>query len=393
MIRAGEPNPFRPGFGRFPPELAGRHEVVTEFGRDLAQQRTGNYLIRGHRGMGKTVLLSALEDAARELGWVVLPTTAIPGFVEQLTKTDIPDLMRTIDGDRVDRTMSGVTVTGVGGVSTTARRRYEPEPTLLLRLKELLELLAHSRHHDGGVLITVDEVETNALRDVTQLAITMQQLLRENAPVAFVFAGLPHNIARLLESPHTTFLRRASRIDVGRLSWDAAKVAVAQPLISAGRMISARILDTAVAATRGYPFLTQVVGAHLWDSTGSERVVPAAAAHNLARTALDVMAALVHQPALQEIPPSQRRFLAAIAEGDGPARTGELAELLGVSTQRISALTRELGELGLVASPRRGQVEIAVPYLAEYIREHGADPHAALMESDAQWGPDWSKNS
>lgn len=68
MARLVDRNPFRPGFGRFPPELAGRHEMVEAFAEELRTQRTGNYLIRGHRGMGKTVLVSALEVLTE---WIV----------------------------------------------------------------------------------------------------------------------------------------------------------------------------------------------------------------------------------------------------------------------------------------------------------------------------------
>lgn len=380
-------NPFRPGFGRFPPELAGRHESVRGFAAAIAGQGTGTFLVRGHRGMGKTVLLSALEDAAREEGWLVVSATAFPGFVDQLNASDIPALLRDIDGDRVDRSVSGLNIGGLGGVTTAPRRRYDPEPTLYLRLRELLEVQAQVPGARPGVLLTVDEVEVNALRDVAQVATTMQRLLREDAPVAFVFAGLPHNIARLLESPHTTFLRRAERMDVGRLSWDAAKVAVAQPIFEAGRTIDAETLDVAVEATRGYPFLTQVVGAYLWDrAAGAERIPPAAAAE-AAEHAMTVMGELVHEPALLEISPSQRRFLAAIAAGESPARNSDLARQLDVTTQRISALIRELSDHGLVFSPGRGLVELAVPYLGEYIRTHGTEPRQAPLESDAQWGP------
>lgn len=381
-------NPFRPGFGRFPPELAGRYELVAGFARTLRAQRTGNFLVRGHRGMGKTVLLSALEDAAREEGWLVVSVTAFPGFVDQLTASDIPALLREIDGNTVERAVSGVTIPGLGGITTAPRRRYDPEPTLYLRLRELLELQSGVPGASAGVLVTVDEVEINALRDVAQVATTMQRLLREDAPVAFVFAGLPHNIARLLDSPHTTFLRRAERIDVGRLSWDAAKVAVAQPIFEAAKTFEAEALDLAVKATRGYPFLTQVVGAYLWEHTAEVEQIPTAVARQVAEHAMNVMGSLVHEPALLEISPSQRRFLAAIAEGESPARNSELAEMLGVTTQRISALMRELSERGLVFSPGRGLVEIAVPYLAEYIRRHGTEPRAAPLSGDSAWGPE-----
>jgi Cdc6-like AAA superfamily ATPase len=65
-------NPFVPGAGTQPPELAGREEVLTEaFGvldRILVRNPTRSQIFVGLRGVGKTVLLNRIRVAAEVKG-------------------------------------------------------------------------------------------------------------------------------------------------------------------------------------------------------------------------------------------------------------------------------------------------------------------------------------
>ena len=63
-------NPFTPGAGYLPPELAGRNQII-EDGHVVAmrtklQRAERGLLLVGQRGVGKTVLLKFLAEKARE---------------------------------------------------------------------------------------------------------------------------------------------------------------------------------------------------------------------------------------------------------------------------------------------------------------------------------------
>jgi len=64
-------NPFSPGAGSPPPELAGRDGVLEQarvlLGRILAKRPEKSVLLTGLRGVGKTVLLNEIERMARDL--------------------------------------------------------------------------------------------------------------------------------------------------------------------------------------------------------------------------------------------------------------------------------------------------------------------------------------
>ena len=75
-------NPFKPTAGATPPLLVGRNRVIEEFLESLDDGPGAPgllELITGARGVGKTVMLTALGDSARERGWVVVDETAREG--------------------------------------------------------------------------------------------------------------------------------------------------------------------------------------------------------------------------------------------------------------------------------------------------------------------------
>ena len=66
-------NPFAPGAGTQPPELAGRDDILrsakTAFARVKAGRSSKSQLLLGLRGVGKTVLLNQLANFAEEAGF------------------------------------------------------------------------------------------------------------------------------------------------------------------------------------------------------------------------------------------------------------------------------------------------------------------------------------
>jgi Cdc6-like AAA superfamily ATPase len=66
-------NPYAPGAGQRPPELAGRDEQLGAFDVVLERVARGrperSLVLTGLRGVGKTVLLNALRSAAVRRRW------------------------------------------------------------------------------------------------------------------------------------------------------------------------------------------------------------------------------------------------------------------------------------------------------------------------------------
>ena len=95
-------NPYAPGAGTKPPELAGRDEIIEKVSIQLDRCRTGlayrSFLMVGLRGVGKTVLLNHLANEAEAKEFAViqietpekrsLPALMIPALRSALLKLD-----------------------------------------------------------------------------------------------------------------------------------------------------------------------------------------------------------------------------------------------------------------------------------------------------------------
>lgn len=93
--------PFRPTFGTSPPLHVGREQQIDAFVQALAEGpgSPGRATVcTVGRGVGKTAMLNAVEDVARQQVWIVISETATPGLVERLTADTFPSALRMIAG-------------------------------------------------------------------------------------------------------------------------------------------------------------------------------------------------------------------------------------------------------------------------------------------------------
>ncbi len=366
-------NPFHASFGVSPPLLVGREDALEDFveaiedGPGSAGRAT---LYTGARGAGKTVMLNAVEDRARERGWLVVSETATPGFVSRMTQQHLPRLLRDFDPDAVRRRMSGVTAPlNLGALAWDTLEAHIVQADLRNQIEMLTDLLAE---HRTGVLITLDEIHHNQIVELRELATAVQHAFREDRELAFVGAGLAASVSDVVNDDVLTFLRRAERHTLGSVARGDVQRAFREPITSAGRRIGDQALQVMVDGARGYPFLLQLVGAHTWrlnPSAPEITVVDATRGVARARRRLDV---LIHEPALSAVSDIDRSFLLAMAQDDGPSRMADIQQRLGVDVNYASQYRLRLIAAELIHATRRGYVEFALPYLREYLREHSS---------------------
>lgn len=374
-MKAGERvrrSPFRPSFGTSPPLVAGRDAIVAELADalDTGPGSSGRAtLFTGNRGIGKTVMLNEVEALARERSWLVVSETATPGLLERLTGEALPlmaDRLRQAPRERTR--IAGITLPGgLGGIELDLPRPSAPGG-LRAQLDALTDALAP---HRTGVLITVDEVHAKAAReDVEVLCAVVQHAFREEREVAFAAAGLPAAVQDLLTADVSTFLRRARRFVLEPLSAVFAEEAIRVPIEAAGRRIEKTALQRAAAATFGYPYLTQVIGDQVWRQDPEAETITTTHVRAGIEAAVREFGTAVHEPALNDLSPTDRAFVKAMAVDDGESSTGEIAERMGRDHAYISQYRSRLIVAGIIEPARRGYVRFTIPYLAEFVREH-----------------------
>lgn len=369
-------NPFRPGFGISPPLLAGRDALLDEWREVLGLGAWSPFraaLVTGMRGVGKTVLLNAVEDEARLRGWTVVHGTLHAGLVDALEHDRLPALLQEQDPEAVDRELTGLMLPQLGGATTEVTQRYPREPRLESMLARLTEL-AEAR--GAGVLLSLDEVSAQSMDELRRIAIAVQHLLREDRRVAIVAAGVPTSIAAALEADGLTFFRRAQQVRLDTLTLAEARAAISEPVRAHGRSIGEAALGLAARASEGYPFLVQSIGARAWEHRPADDEITTDAVEHAVEVAFATMGESVIVPALRGLSGRDRDYLLAMAEDDGPASTAAVAERMGATSGNAGRQRARLLDAGVIVAPGRGVVDFAIPRMREHLRAH---PHDAQL--------------
>lgn len=360
---------FSPSFGNRPSQLVGREETMQDLCKGLMApvgSRERAILLLGQRGFGKTVLLWELADRARELGYVVAtPTVAAEGMLQRIVEK-IQD-----DGERYMRerhsSVTGATAGAFGfTVGLQFSREVEESKSFQYKLAHLCRRLSQQ---NKGVLILVDEVQANS-PEIRELVVAYQELVGEGLNIALGMAGLPGAVAATLNDRVLTFLNRARKVELGPLATGDIDAFFAAAFSELRIAMGEDVRRAAACATLGSPYMLQLVGHYLTLYARDARVDDAILARAL-RTAQEDFENDVCRTSLAALSDRDVAFLKAVSESGGEsAHMADIAESMGVTPDYAQKYRRRLLDAGIIRSPRRGVVEFAVPYLAEYLQRH-----------------------
>lgn len=366
-------NPFRPTFGVSPTILAGRDSLLESFTLGLAEGPGSPFralLISGARGMGKTVMLNEFEDAAATQGWVKLRVYPDSSMLDTLTNTTLPEAIREQTGPGDKRMLTGVSISGIGQITTAADPDHShPTPTLISRLRELATIL---RQRASGILITLDELQSADINHLHELATAVQDLLRDDFDIAMVAAGLPEGVERLLQHEGTTFLRRAERIHLGEVDHADSVAMFLETTTAGGRNIDQDAAELAAHISVGYPYSMQLTGSLAWARATLDKTdhITTRQVESVRDEVIRRMGMQVHEPSLHSVPDGELTILYAIAElsdnGEMVA-TGDIAALMKVKPNALSVQRRQLLRRGLLAVPKYGYLNFVLPYMREHL--------------------------
>jgi hypothetical protein len=283
-------NPYAPGAGQRPPELAGRDEQLSAFDVVLERVARGrperSLVLTGLRGVGKTVLLNALRSAAVRRGWGTGKLEARPdqslrrplsGALHQAVRELGRSSSAEADGyDEVLGVIRSFAERDAGadaklkdkwspGIAAPAVRGRADSGDIEIDLVELLSDVGGLAADKGlGVAVFVDEMQDIGPADVSALCAACHELSQSGLPVIVVGAGLPHLPAVLSASKsYSERLFSYQRID--RLSREAADRALAAPAAEEDAEYDDSALAAMYDATGGYPYFIQAYGKAVWD--------------------------------------------------------------------------------------------------------------------------------
>ena len=355
---------FQPTFGNRPEQYIGRDGVIEQFMQGLSEpvgSRNRCTLFLGQRGMGKTALLLELSDRAAKAGYVVARVTAhegMPGaIIEQFQLNGSPYFK----DDK--RKLTGVTAGALGfsfglTFSEAAERQYGFRAKMSLLCDKLAE-------KGKGALILIDEVRTSAA--MREVAASYQELVGDRKNIAIAMAGLPHAVSSVLNDRVLTFLNRATKVELGTISTNLIRAYYERAFSTIGLGVSDEILDRAALATRGFPYLMQLIGYYIIQYTPQGGMVTDTIMDKSEKSSMGDMEDNVFKPILAPLSDNDKRFLKALARCGEVATTAKLQASLGKKGPAIQPYRKRLIEAGVIEAPRRGELVFAVPYLADYL--------------------------
>lgn len=381
-------NPFAPGAGAIPPELAGRDEIIDRVRTALERVRLGrptkSVLLVGLRGVGKTVLLNRLRLNAEAAGLRTLRIEApenrsLPAILAPQLRQALLSLSLTANaGDLARRALRGL-----AGFAKGLKLKYadievgfdaEPEPGLADNgdlehdLQSLLEVVGQAAQAAGTALVLcIDELQYVPEEQLAALITALHRAAQSQLPVVLVGAGLPQ-LPGLMGNAKSYAERLFDFPEIGPLSDSAARQAIVNPLKAEGVEIEAVALDGILAATKGYPYFLQEWGKHSWDAALQSPITNA----DVERASGNAIAALdesFFRVRFDRLTPSEKRYLRAMAElGPGPHRSGEIASVLSKAVTAVGVTRANLIAKGMVWSRDHGDTGFTVPLFDEFMR-------------------------
>ena len=387
-------NPFAPGAGARPPELAGRELIIEA--ADVAMQRIRrgrqekSQMLLGLRGVGKTVLLNRLAQLAEDMGSIVVPLEAPEGqrlaaFLAPALKSVLLRLSRVAQARELAQRGLGA-LRGFASAFKVSIGEIElsisPEPiadsgNLEIDLPELMGSVGRAAQAaNTSVVILLDEVQYLLEEDLRGLIVAMHRIAQRGWPVILFGAGLPQ-VAALAGEAKSYAERLFDYPEVGPLPPAAARSALLDPIVEEGESISEDALNRILSITEGYPYFLQEWGKHSWNTAGKSPITAddVEMASSLATVALDRSFFRVR---FDRLTPREQDYLRAMAAlGPGPHRSGDIADALGIKVQQAGPLRNGLIKKGMIWSPAHGQTAFTVPMF-----------DAFMIRAIPQWKPE-----
>lgn len=382
-------NPYAPGAGSPPPELAGRADVLTAGATALQRvaigRSTQSLILVGLRGVGKTVLLNRLNDDATAQGY----RTA---FMEAHEGKRLPDLiapsLRTIlyglstveaAKELARRGLRGLKGFAAGfnvsiggeaglGLGVDAEAGLADSGSIEADLPDLILAIAEAAMAARRpVAIFLDELQYLEETEFSALIMAIHRVNQRRLPLILVGAGLPQ--IRGLAGNSKSYAERLFRYpEIGALTHDDAVTAIVRPAAEEGVTFSPDAVERIISDTEKYPYFLQQWGYEAWNEAEGDHIDLDVIERAGAR-AVQELDQSFFRVRLDRCTPSERRYMRALAEmGSGKHRSGDVADQLGLKVTSAAPTRSALIKKGMIYSPAHGDTAFTVPLFDAYMR-------------------------
>ena len=381
-------NPFAPGAGSPPPELAGRDSVRQKMQLCLGRLRIGrpakSVMLIGLRGVGKTVLLDKMMRDAKADGIITIRIEAPEG--RSLPALLAPQLrLALLRLNRITKAADHA-VRGLRALAGFASKLkvtfndievgfdYDPEPGLadngdlegdLTMLLEQVGLAAQAA--ETVVAIYIDELQYVEEAQLAALISALHRCSQDQLPLTVIGAGLPQLRGKMGDAKSYSE-RLFDFPEIGPLNSEESSAAIIKPILSEGAGIDANAVELIISETKGYPYFLQEWGKHAWD-IASQSPITVNDIECASKEAIATLDESFFRVRFDRLTPKEKQYLRAMAElGPGPHRSGDIAGELIRETSSLGPIRSSLIVKGMIWSPTHGDTAFTVPLFDEFMK-------------------------
>jgi hypothetical protein len=381
-------NPFSPGAGSPPPELAGRAPLLElarlTLGRVKAGRPERGFLLVGLRGVGKTVLLNKIRELADQAGYSSVLLEAHEGKpLAALLLPALRQLMIALDrmANLSQKAKRGLRVlksffNGLKlkyqdieiGIDIDPETGVADSGSLEADLTEVFVALGDAAKDRGtAVALIIDEMQYLSEEELSALIMAMHQISQRQLPVVLIGAGLPQLVA--LSGRSKSYAERLFQFpEVGALPAADAVAALQEPVQEQGVQFTDDALQEIIRQTRGYPYLLQEWGYQAWN-LAADSPIGIDVVRRATSDSIQHLDANFFRVRFDRLTPREKQYLRALADmGDAAQRSGKIAERLGVKVQSIAPVRNGLIKKGMIYSPAHGDTAFTVPLFADFMK-------------------------
>ncbi|HYF88439.1 ATP-binding protein [Azospirillum sp.] len=381
-------NPYAPGAGNPPPELAGRSSVLDDARVALQRIAIGraaqSSILVGLRGVGKTVLLVRIKEIAEEQSYkthIVEAHEAKP-FAELIApglRSLLLSLSRFENGKdkvrrglRVLKSFLGSIKVKVGELDIELGIESETgvadSGDIEVDLPNLFLAVGDAAKAVGcPVALFVDELQYLSEKEFSALIMSIHKISQAQLPLTLIGAGLPQILGLAGESK--SYSERLFRYPkIGALDEIDAEAAIAGPAIAEGASFKPEAIKEILRVTERYPYFLQQWAHDAWNIASGPSITygDVVRATDISIRTLDESFFRVR---FDRCTPSEKRYMRALAEfGPGAHRSGDVADCLGLKTTSVGPTRGKLIKKGMIYSPQHGDTAFTVPLFDSYMR-------------------------
>lgn len=381
-------NPFSPGAGTPPPELAGRSIILNQALMTLARIKRGrpekSMMLIGLRGTGKTVLLHQISELAEKENYQVAMIEAHEK--KSLPALLLPELRRILfaldKGENLSNKVKkafGILKSFVSsikftvneidfGIGIEAEKGTADSGDLETDLAQVFVALGEAaQERNTAIAVIVDELQYLSEQELSSLIMATHKISQKSLPVVLIGAGLPQLVGKAGRAKSYAE-RLFDYPELGPLSKDDAKQALQEPAKKEGVLFSEAALDEIIRVTEGYPYFLQEWGYHAWNLAETSPI-SLDVAKQATSESIQKLDQSFFRVRFDRLTPREKEYLRALAElGTIPQRSGNVAEKLGVDVQNAAPLRNNLIKKGMIYSPKHGDTAFTVPLFEGFMK-------------------------